>query len=221
MIAPRYALFFSLLAMTLIGCLPSGTVSPPVSSGLSPKERQALRTSLAKLEKSLQEKSPFVHSTLSDPASEEELARLWSELDDQKVECLEVWYRWHNGSKLPENQLLPLGRMLSIAEAVEDRHREKEIPLIDAKRKSALKILDDGSGDGFFVDVGSTKPRVFYHMLEDGYPQDFGTLGEFVGFISDVHAAGLARQIENGLIVFDFKRYQVLEQKYLQGIRSQ
>jgi hypothetical protein len=36
---------------------------------------------------------------------------------------------------------MPLGRMLSIHEAIEQRRQIQGIPLVDAKRKGALKIL--------------------------------------------------------------------------------
>jgi hypothetical protein len=108
--------------------------------------------------------------------------------------------------------------MLSITESLADRKMIRDIPFVDAKRKSALKIMDDGAGDGFFLDIASATPRVFYHMLEDPYPRDYGTLQEFVDFITDVHAAGLATEREKGMVEFDLPRYQKVEAEYLAKI---
>lgn len=96
-----------------------------------------------------------------------------------------------------------------------DRELTKKIPFVDSKRKNALKLLDDGCGDGYFLDITTANPRVFYHMLEDPFPRDYGVLQDFVAFIADVHAAGLATEDEMGAVTFDLDRFQVLESKYL------
>jgi hypothetical protein len=89
---------------------------------------------------------------------------------------------------------------------------------VDRKRRSALKILEDAAGDGFFLDVAIPRPRVFYHMLEDPFPQDYGTLAQFVSFIAEVHAAGLASAGEGGVVNFDLDRYAEIEADYLRRI---
>jgi hypothetical protein len=61
---------------------------------------------------------------------------------------------------------------------------------------------------------------VFYHMLEDPYPRDFGTPQEFVAFINDIHAAGLASLNEHGMVVFDLDRYQNIKSGYVEKIRK-
>ena len=67
--------------------------------------------------------------------------------------------------ELLENQTLPreiktaqkrvttLGYPLSVQESLDDREMEQKIALIDSLRKGSVKILEDGSGDGFFLDV--------------------------------------------------------------------
>lgn len=187
---------------------------------MSDEQQNALSASLAKLEDILRDKSPFVIAKLAPSATDEELATLRSELDGVQIQCLELWYGWHNGCTGGSTDILPLGRMLSITESLEDRKLTQGIPFVDAKRKNALKILDDGAGDGFFLDITSRNPRVFYHMLEDPNPRDCGTLQEFVAFISDVHAAGLATEKENGMVTFDLDRYQKAEADYLQKLRK-
>jgi len=187
---------------------------------MSAKERDALQASLAKLESTLQSKSPFVFNKLAAGASQQEISTLRSELGGTQIQCLETWYRWHNGCTDRLTDILPLGRMLSIAESLRDRKETQNIPFVDAKRKSALKILDDSAGDGFFLDISNSNPRIFYHMLEDPYPRDYGTFEEFVTFIDAVHEAGLASQNEHGMVAFDLDRYQKLEAEYLERIEK-
>jgi hypothetical protein len=208
--------FASLLTTAILatGCGPHKVVSSTMSNA----EQIALATSLAKLEDVLANKSPFIFAKLGPGATDEDVGRLRSELGGAQIQCLELWYRWHNGCSGHTTDLLPLGRMLSIAEALEDRKGIQEIPFVDTKRKNALKILEDVAGDGFFLDIASPSSRVFYHMLEDPFPRDYGTLQEFVAFISDVHAAGLASEKDNGIVAFDLDRYQKIESEYLQGI---
>lgn len=189
-----------------------------VSSAMTNEQQNALNASLAKLEGTLRDKSPFIAAKLAPAATDQELATLQSELGGARIQCLEQWYRWHNGCTGRTTDLLPLGRMLSIAEALEDRRTAQGIPFVDAKRKSALKILEDAAGDGFFLDVASPSPRVFYHMLEDPFPRDYGTLPEFVAFIGDVHAVGLASEDGRGMVVFDLDGYQKVEDKYVNRI---
>lgn len=211
----RGALLLSALALfCFVGC----ERPQAVGSSMSKNEQEALRTALQQLEKTLQEKSPFIADTLAPPATDADLKSLWFELGGAQIECLETWYRWHNGCTSPTIDLIPLGRMLSIDEAIADRKQIQSIPLVDAQRRSAIKILADAAGDGFFLDVESPNPRVFYHMLEDPYPRYFGTLGQFVDFIDSIHTAGLATKNENGMVDFDYERYQELENEYLRSV---
>ena len=191
-----------------------------VSSTLTDEQQNALNASLAELDQTLKDKAPFIFAKLAAPATDEHLSQLRAALGGVRIQSLELWYQWHNGCEGLDTHFLPLGRMLSISEALDDRNIERDIPLIDSKRKSALKILDDGAGDGFFFDIASPNPRVFYHMLEDPYPRDYGTLRQFVTFITQVHAAGLASENDNGMVVFDLDRYQQVESDYLRMIGS-
>jgi hypothetical protein len=91
---------------------------------------------------------------------------------------------------------------------------------VDSKRKRAIKILEDGAGDGFFLDLSSPNPRVFYHMLEDPFPRDYGTLQEFVQFIADVHASGVVSPDKHGMADFDLEKYDRLESDYLRKLKT-
>lgn len=187
---------------------------------MTDEQKTALKAGLSNLADTLKDKSPFVFDKLAPAATAEELEGLRSALGGVRIECLEVWYGWHNGCEGQLTDVLPLGRMLSISEALDDRRRIQGVPFVDAKRRMALKILEDGAGDGFFLDIASANPRVFYHMLEDPYPRDYGTLEEFVTFIAEVHAAGIASQDEHGMVAFDLPRYQKIEAEYLKRIGS-
>jgi hypothetical protein len=178
-------------------------------------QKNALKASLEKLEETLTIKSPYILAQLTPGASDEDLKALRSELGGVQIESLELWYQWHNGCSDQVTNVLPLGRLLSIDEAIEDRRLMNNVEFVDAKRKNAWKILDDGAGDGFFLDITNPSPRVFYHMLEDPFPRDYGTLQEFVTFIDAVHAAGLASEDSRVTAVFDLDRYQKLEAEYL------
>jgi hypothetical protein len=191
-----------------------------VSSSMSKDARATLSSGLAKLDATLREKTPFVTDSLAPPATDDELKLLWSELGGAQIECLETWYRWHNGCTSPTIDLIPLGRMLPIAEAIADRQQIQSIPFIDAKLRRSFKILEDLAGDGFYLDVTSPNPHVFYCMIEDPYPRYFGSMAEFIGFIESVHAAGLATKDEHG-VDFDFQRYQEMEAAYLQSVGSE
>lgn len=207
-----------LLSAVSLHCLVGCERPQAVSSGMSKTEQRSLQTALQQLESTLRDRVPFIADALAPPATDAELKSLWAELDGAKIECLEKWYRWHNGCTSTTIDLIPLGRMLSIDEAINDRRQMQSIPIIDSKLRGAYKILEDLAGDGFYLDVANTNPRVFYCMIEDPYPRYFGSLSQFVGFIASVHAAGLATKDANGLVEFDYDRYQELEATYLQRV---
>ncbi len=186
-----------------------------VSSTMTIDEQKDLNGSLAKLETTLKDHAPFIHAKLAPPATDNQLAELQRGLDGAQVQLLKLWYQWHNGCLDHTTNILPLGWMLSISESLQDRKMIQGTPFVDAKRKGALKILDDGAGDGFFLDITSKSPRVFYHMLEDPYPRDFGTLQDFIQFITQIHDAGLSSENKNGTVDFDLERYEKLESDYL------
>ena len=213
--AVKLRCFLAILVFSFIeGCdRPKAT-----SSVLSPGDKQGLNESLVLLDTSLLEHAPFIHAKMAPPASEDDLSELWKELDGNKVQVLEMWFRWHNGCVDRTTDLLPLGRMLSISETLADRREIQDIPFVDAKRKTSLKILDDGAGDGFFLDVSSAQPRVFYHMLEDPFPRDYGSLENFVRFIVEVHSDSVFSEDANGAVDFDLDEYHRIESKYLQKL---
>jgi hypothetical protein len=210
-----------LLAAVAGIALPSCGEREKVANTVMPAmEKETLTATLAKLDETLAAKSPFVAAKLAPGATDDDVKALRSELGGAQVECLEEWFRWHNGCQGGLTDLIPLGRMLSISEAIKDRQDIQSVPLVDAKRKQSLKILEDGAGDGFFVDVTSQHPRVFYHMLEDPSPRDYGTLPEFATLLIDVHASELATENEHGMVSFDLARYQKVEAAYLNKIEQ-
>ncbi len=210
-------LFLLVLLSTLAGCTPA----KPREVRLTPREAAHLKEQFSALDRALRDKAVFIEPRLAASALEEDLALLRTAFGGSKIEPLEAWFLWHNGSLKGGAPLLPLGWAVSISEALRERHAIRWIPLIDGRRKKGIKILDDGAGDGFYVDLAPREPRVFYHMLQerDSYT-DFGRIDEFVEFIAKVHAAGIASESKPGVVVFDDSRYTGLEKAYLSAKSS-
>jgi hypothetical protein len=204
-----------LLVVLLAGC---GRPAKVASSPLSAAEEQQLKTQLARLDAALQQHAPGLAAQLAPPAAAAEIALLRAALGGAEIQPLELWFQWHDGSTKDATLILPLGFFLSARSALADRKAIQDIPFVQERRKSSIKLLEDGSGDGFFLDLSGSKPRVFYHMLEDGSTyQDFGRLDEFVGFIAQVHEAALGSAGQSGGVDYDLKKYGALEAAYLQA----
>ncbi|GJM26876.1 MAG: hypothetical protein DHS20C16_32910 [Phycisphaerae bacterium] len=215
--------------LVCISCLIASGCERPKVAGTPAKitnkpvkivDEKGLKENLAELDRVLKENAPFIHAKLAPPATEAELSELRAGVGGVTLSSLESWFQWHNGCTDRLTDLLPLGRMLSISESLQDRKQIQKVPFVDSKRKNALKILDDGSGDGFFIDVTSSAPRVFYYMLEDPYPTDYGTIPEFVQFIIKVHAAEIASLDSHGMVDFDPQKYDALENAFIKTLES-
>jgi hypothetical protein len=205
------------LCLLLAAVLLSGCGRSRVESmRLEAADAARLSGQLTLLDSTLREKSPAIAVKLSPGISPAELQKLRDALDGAQIEPLEIWLQWHNGSSKGDALLLPLGFAQPLDASLVERKQVASIPFIAARRKLAFKLLEDGSGDGFFLDLSSPGGRVFYHMLEDGELfTDFGRLDEFAGFIAQVHQAGLAAVGEGGAVIFDLPRYAALEARYL------
>ena len=190
------------------------------NSTMSTEQQEELESNLSELDKALEEHAAFIHAKLAPPADSSQIQGLRDGLSGAQVLSLEIWYSWHNGCVDHLTDIHPLGRMLSIAESLQDRKMIQDVPFVDTKRKMAIKILDDGAGDGFFLDICGPHPRVFYHMLEDPFPQDYGLLQEFVDFLARVHSAGVSSEDPNGMVEFDLDKYQELEESYLKKLKE-
>lgn len=188
-------------------------------STLSPADAQTLKASFERLDKVLASKAASIHTNLAPPASDTEIGKLRAALSGNKIEVLEAWYKWHDGISAAHPNLLPLGYPFSIAESLEDRRMMQSIPFVDKLRKAAIKIMDDGSGDGFFIDVTRTNPLVFYHMLEDPTPRYYGSMSEFVDFIASGFESDAVFVNEAGEFKWDDKKYQALEEAQFKKIK--
>lgn len=192
-----------------------------VSSTLSANDVGSLAKSLERLNEVLSSKAPQVFTNLAPPATAAEIARLREELGGAKIDVLEAWYGWHNGGASPQPvQLLPLGYLLSIDEALADRKAIQKIPLVDSLRKRSIKLLEDGAGDGFFMDPTTSNPSVFYHMLEEPTPIAYGTLKQFVDLIAECFASGACFLNEDGKFDFDTVEYDKAETAFLNALSS-
>lgn len=192
-----------------------------VSSTLSTGDVESLAKSFERLNEVLALKAPQVFTNLAPPATGAEIAKLRGELGDVKIDVIEAWYGWHNGGASPQPvQLLPLGYFLSIDEALADRKAIQKIPLVSSLRKRSIKLLEDGAGDGFFMDPTTPNPGVFYHMLEEPTPIAYGTLKQFVDFIAGCFANGTCFVNEDGRFFFDTVEYDKAEAAFLNALSS-
>jgi len=187
---------------------------------MSEAERATLAASFHRLEQVLQTRGPSLYTNLAPPATAAELQPLRTALNGNTIEVLEAWYQWHNGTADRSTRLLPLGVPLSINESLEDRRSIQSIPFVDKLRKSSVKLMDDGSGDGFFLDVTAAKPTVFYHMLEDPFPLGFGTLDQFVDLIAQGFETGVLYTNASGEFEFDLDGFEAFEAAHLRKIGS-
>ena len=85
----------------------------------------------------------------------------------------------------------------------------------DLATEKCGKTLDDRAGDGFFVDVTSPDPLVFYHMLEVPGPTYYGTFAEFATFIADGFDSGVLFVNASGKFDYDEARYEAHEAAHL------
>lgn len=189
-----------------------------VASSLTPASRQSLQASFDRLDRALQTHAPSLYTNLAPPATTNEIQTLRAAVNGNRIESLEAWYQWHNGAVTGIVNLLPLGYPLSVAEAMEDRRMLQGIPFVPKLRKNAVKLMDDGFGDGFFLDAMSPNPRVFYHMLEEPAPTYYGTMQDFVDFIASGFESGVLRVDEAGELAYDEQEYFRLEEEHLRQI---
>jgi hypothetical protein len=203
-----------LLTLLIVGCGQPASVP----SSMNAADLRSLEAVLQRLDGVLAARASEIHANLAPGATSEEIEELRAGLEGNQIDALETWFRWHNGVTGTPRRLLPLGVPLSIREALDDREMIRRIPLVGRQRRAVIKILDDGAGDGYFLDITSATPRVYYEMLEDPGPVDFGTLHEFVEFIADAFDSGVISLNERGDFDYDLDEYFPFEAAYLDRI---
>ena len=202
-----------IVSCTVISTLLFGCSKPQaVSSSLTADERNELKAAFSALNAVLLSKAPSIHSELLPGASTTDIQVLRAGLGGSEVESLELWFKWHNGAASPLTDIYPLGHPISIERAIEERDSISDIPFIDDYRKSAVKILDDGSGDGYFLDVASENPLVFYDMLEDPAPAYYGTLAQFLNLITEAFEKEIIYVDGDGYLDFDDAAFGTLDE---------
>ena len=210
------------LIVTLVtfffGC--GGQTAVVESMFMNDEERNELRAAQAKLDDTLRKHSPFVYDELAPSATDAEIEKLRAELDVTERPYLELWFKWHNGCTDHPMRLLPLGDLISVDESIEDRSSIQDMPFVHQRRKRDIKLLDDGCGDGFFLDLTASPPRIYYEMLEDRFPTDYGTMLQFLQFIDRVHTAGITSVNEREIVIFDATAYQKLEAEHLSSVKK-
>ena len=208
-----------LIGLALLAPIAGCSGPNPVQTTLTPQERQDLEDALARLDEAIAKNTPHLRDKLGTPASQSDIAELRNYLG-VKNELLETWFLWRNGERELAADLLPLGRLISISKAIDDRKSVNELPFVDDLQRRAFKILEDPAGDGFYIDVTCDNPKVFYHMLEDPFPRYFGNLPQFVEFLIRIHSAGITSLDEHGMILFDIEEYMRIEGEYLRSVGS-
>ena len=206
---PRFIIF--IISTVLLCSCGQRTVS--LESRLSESESVELTRAFEHLDLILEEKAPGIFQSLRPGTSQEDLDDLRLCLSGNRVEILEKWFLWHNGGAQP---LLPSGMPVSLDRSIEDQRILESIPYVPAIRRNSVKILDDLNGDGFFIDVNSSNPLVFRHVMDDPEHQIwFGTLAEFVDFIASGFEAGVLFENEDGRFEYDGAVYEEFMTDYL------
>lgn len=193
----------------------------PVSSAMSSTDAKALAKAFARLDEVLASRAPKIFANLGGPAGNADITELRKALNGAKIDALEAWYRWHNGTLGQPANLLPVGYPISIKEALKDRKMIGKVPFVDGLRKGSIKILEDGAGDGFFLDITKSRPTVFYHMLEEPTPTSFGSMRVFVGFITECFEDGTIFVNDAGKLDYHSADYNKAEERFLARLLDQ
>ena len=176
---------------------------------------EELRAAFQRLDSAMAKAAPKMFSQLNPGASDEEILVLRSALGGKINQPLEEWFSWHNGAESYGVSLLPLGYPLSIEQALSKLEQSRDIPFNSKIRRNSLKILDDFSGDGYFVDLRSQSPWVFYDMIEDsGGPIYAHTLTELVSFIASCFEEDVFFEDAQGNFEYDEEAYSELDDKF-------
>ncbi len=202
-------------AIVFTGCHPFEAKTYP-NVEMSAAESSQLKDALDRLDRAINAAAPSIAAQLHAGADEAQIAHLRSALGGAVNQPLEEWFAWHNGAKSRMVSILPLAAPLSIDAALEDRNFIRKVPLVSETRRNSLKILDDFAGDGYFIDLRSGTPFVFYDMLEDPGEGYFGTLTEFANFIADCFEADVFSADESGFLDYDEDLYYQLESVYFE-----
>lgn len=185
---------------------------------LSETERAELVAALEQLQKTLEEKAPNLANNLNPPATDAEIEILRAALGGAKNETLETWFRWHNGAKHPFVELIQLGSVISINDALIYSSGNSVIPdFLNSPRKHSITFLADHSGDGFFFDLSSDPPRIDCDMLEDGDDGSLEsglTLLELVRFMTESFETGAMYEVDELTVEIDYSIYNPLEAKH-------
>jgi len=142
----------------------------------------------------LEKRAPEVLRSLQSGLSDEQISELEKKGGFTLSSDLRDLYRWRNGSKDYQKNLIPGQRFLPLEEVVAKRAALKDdiktASLIQrvfyyvfaGYRKTWVHILDDGAGDGYFYDPGrsGTSGGFFYHLAEGGYYVFFPSLRNFL-----------------------------------------
>ncbi len=176
------------------------------------QEYHNLTQSLDQLDAVLKSKAPALHQQFADGATDEQIDQLRASLGGKSIHALEAWFKWHNGATEPMLELIPLGEVVSIEQAIEQR--ALSLQHASSLRANSIMILEDGAGDGYFVDLTNDPALVYYEMLEDPSPTYYGTLTEFTKYIAEAYESGIFRVDDQAVLDYNEDEFEANEQKH-------
>lgn len=195
-------------ALIIAGPILQARVFYPKPTALPASVGESTDVLLARLEKTLQARTPELARHLQ-PGLTDEAIRQWETAGGFRLpEDLRALYRWHNG-QAPDSPdgLLPGVRFLSLENVVLERLvlRQQVAALsfgprlyhrvFAGHRHPWVQILDDGSADGYFVDPSrrDVEGAFFYHFSENGHYTWFPSLRNFLAGLIECYDSGAVR----------------------------
>lgn len=177
---------------------------------------QDLQNALQSLDQIIKDKAQSLHDNLADGATDKQIVELQSEFNNEITPCIEQWFRWRNGSIKQFSEIIPLGELVSIEQVVEYRNQLKNSGLKRILRFNSVLLLEDGAGDGYFVDLQRSPPEVYYEMLEDPTPTYYGTMFEFVRYITEGYKSGVFSIDDDGELECNDELFERYEESHLE-----
>jgi cell wall assembly regulator SMI1 len=183
-----------LIAGVLVGRSALLSFFYPRPGKLLPVVSETTEQLLMRFQSVLEKQAPEVLRSLQPGLSEEKITELEKKGGFTLSADLHSLYRWRNGSKEYQKNLIPGQRFLPLEEVVAERVALKEelkavsfaqrtfYAVFAGYRKTWVHILDDGAGDGYFYDPSrsGTSGEFFYHLAEGGYYVFFPSLRNFL-----------------------------------------
>lgn len=174
----------------------------PKAHGLPPVVAEMTEQLLSHLQNVLETNASIVAQSLQAGLSEAHISELEAAAGLRLSQELRALYRWHNGMSTNATVgLLPGQRFVPFDEAVAERALTRRqlasgtlgerasYRVFAGHRKSWLRVLDDGAGDGYFYDHqrADAEGAFFCHMAEEGYYLWFPSVRNFLAGVIECY----------------------------------